>query len=108
VGGWYMEDAEVRMTPRRVMKMIEVTSDPRSEFFDLVRRENLPADELMGRRMETGLMAVLAQLRATANWHRIMREWVYADPPSTVLGEAEWRYFERKGTAQTPGLPSRV
>ena len=38
------------------------------------------------------------------NWHRIMREWVYADQPSTVLGEAEWRYFERRGTSQTPGL----
>ncbi len=108
VGGWYMQDAEVEITPRRVMKMIEVTSDPRSDFYDLVRRESVPADELMGRRMETGLLAVLAQLRATANWHRIMREWVYADPPSTVLGEAEWRYFERRGTRQTPGLPSRV
>ncbi|MGH2983643.1 MAG: ABC1 kinase family protein [Solirubrobacterales bacterium] len=108
VGGWYMQDEEVQITPKRVMKMVEVTSDPRSDFFDLVRRESLPADELMGRRMETGLLAVLAQLRATANWHRIMREWVYADPPSTVLGEAEWRYFERRGTAQTPGLPSRV
>jgi predicted unusual protein kinase regulating ubiquinone biosynthesis (AarF/ABC1/UbiB family) len=104
VGGWYMEDRPIKITPERVMKMIEVTSDPRSDFFDLVRRESLPADELMGRRMETGLLAVLAQLRASANWHRIMREWVYADPPSTVLGEAEWRYFERRGTAQTPGL----
>jgi len=108
VGGWYLEDGEVRITPKRVMKMIEVTSDPRSDFYDLVRRESLPADELMGRRMETGLLAVLAQLRATANWHRIMREWVYADPPSTVLGEVEWRFFERRGTTQTPGLPSRV
>src|SRR5262245_56419111 len=108
VGGWYLEDGEVQITPKRVMKMIEVTSDPRSDFFDLVRKENLPADELMGRRMETGLVAVLAQLRATANWHRIMREWVYADPPSTVLGEVEWRFFERRGTTQTPGLASRV
>jgi predicted unusual protein kinase regulating ubiquinone biosynthesis (AarF/ABC1/UbiB family) len=107
VGGWYLEDGEVRITPKLVMRMIEVTSDPRSDFFDLVRKENLPADELMGRRMETGLMAVLAQLRATANWHRIMREWVYADPPSTVLGEVEWRYFERRGTTQTP-LASRI
>ena len=52
--------------------------------------------------------AVLAQLGAKANWHRIMREWVYADPPSTVLGEAEWRYFEGRGTRQTPGLPTRA
>jgi predicted unusual protein kinase regulating ubiquinone biosynthesis (AarF/ABC1/UbiB family) len=108
VGGWYLEDGEVRISPKRVMKMIEVTSDPRSDFYDLVRKESLPADELMGRRMETGLLAVLAQLRATANWHRIMREWVYADPPSTVLGEVEWRFFERRGTHQTPGLASRV
>ncbi|HKH22291.1 MAG TPA: AarF/ABC1/UbiB kinase family protein [Solirubrobacterales bacterium] len=108
VGGWYLQDGQVQITPKRVMKMIEVTSDPRSDFYDLVRKESLPADELMGRRMETGLLAVLAQLRATANWHRIMREWVYADPPSTVLGEVEWRFFERRGTTQTPGLPSRV
>ncbi len=108
VGGWYLEDAEVRISPKRVMKMIEVTSDPRSDFFDLLRKESLPADELMGRRMETGLLAVLAQLRATANWHRIMREWVYADRPSTVLGEAEWRYFESRGTKQTPVFPTRV
>jgi len=108
VGGWYLEDGEVRISPKRVMKMIEVTSDPRSDFYDLVRRESLPADELMGRRMETGLLAVLAQLRATANWHRIMREWVYADPPSTVLGEVEWRFFERRGTHRTPGLATRV
>ena len=108
VGGWYLEDKQTEITPKLVMRMIEVTSDPRSDFFDLVRKESLPADELMGRRMETGLLAVLAQLRATANWHRIMREWVYADPPSTVLGEAEWRYFERRGIGQTPGLPSRV
>jgi predicted unusual protein kinase regulating ubiquinone biosynthesis (AarF/ABC1/UbiB family) len=108
VGGWYLQDGEVRISPKRVMKMIEVTSDPRSDFYDMVRKESLPADELMGRRMETGLLAVLAQLRATANWHRIMREWVYADPPSTVLGEVEWRFFERRGTAQTSGLPSRV
>ncbi len=108
VGGWYMEDAEVEITPERVMRVVEVTSDPRSEYYDLMRRESVPADELMGRRMETGLLAVLAQLRATANWHKIMREWVYADPPSTVLGGAEWRYFERRGTARTPGVAGRT
>jgi hypothetical protein len=51
---------------------------------------------------------VLAQLRATANWHRIMREWVYADPPSTVLGEVEWRFFEGRGVVRTPVFPTRV
>jgi predicted unusual protein kinase regulating ubiquinone biosynthesis (AarF/ABC1/UbiB family) len=105
VGGWYMEDREYQVSARLVMKVIESTSDPRSEYFDLMRRESVPAEELMGRRMETGVLAVLAQLEAKRNWHRIMREWVYADPPETELGEQEWAYFEERGVMRVPGLP---
>jgi len=107
VGGWYMEDGEYEVSAKRVMKIIESTSDPRSEYFDLMRRESLPAEELMGRRMETGVVAVLAQLGAKRNWHRIMREWVYADPPATELGEAEWAYFESRGQRRVPGYAGR-
>jgi predicted unusual protein kinase regulating ubiquinone biosynthesis (AarF/ABC1/UbiB family) len=108
VGGWYMEDREIELTPERVMKVIESTSDPRSEYFDLMRRESLPAEELMGRRMETGMLAVLAQLRARRNWHRIIREWIYADPPSTELGEQEWAYFAERGERRIPGIADRA
>src|SRR6266511_1549973 len=108
VGGWYMEDRAIQLTPERVMKVIESTSDPRSEYFDLMRRESLPAEELMGRRMETGVLAVLAQLRAQRNWHRISREWIYADPPATELGEQEWAYFEERGERRVPGIAQRA
>jgi predicted unusual protein kinase regulating ubiquinone biosynthesis (AarF/ABC1/UbiB family) len=108
VGGWYIEDREIQLTPERVMKVIESTSDPRSEYYDLMRRESIPAEELMGRRMETGVLAVLAQLRATRNWHRIGREWIYADPPATELGELEWAYFEERGERRVPGLAERT
>lgn len=104
VGGWYMEDRDLEITPDLVMQVIEATHDPRSEYYDLMRRESIPAEELMGRRMEIGVLAVLGQLRAKRNWHRIMREWVYADPPCTPLGEAEWEYFESRGIEQVPGL----
>ena len=104
VGGWYLEDKEYEVSARRVMKIIESTSDPRSEYYDLMRRESLPAEELMGRRMETGVVAVLAQLRARRNWHRFMREWVYADEPETELGEQEWAYFEGRGVKRVPGI----
>lgn len=107
VGGWYMEDAEIEVSPERVMKMIEVTSDPRNEYFGMLRKETLPADELLGRRMESGLMAVLAQLGAKANWHRISREWIYGEDPTTVLGRAEHDYFEQRGFEPIPGLGSR-
>ncbi|HEV2727086.1 MAG TPA: AarF/ABC1/UbiB kinase family protein [Solirubrobacterales bacterium] len=105
VGGWFVtEDRDLEITPRRVMKIIESTNDPRSEYYDVMRRASLPADELMGRRMEIGVVAVLGQLRAKRNWHRIAREWVYADPPATELGELEWDYFEERGVKRTPGL----
>ncbi len=107
VGGWYIEDREYEVSSRRVAKIIESASDPRSEYFDLTRRESLPAEELMGRRMETGVIAVLAQLRAKRNWHRIMREWVYADEPATELGAQEWEYFESRGVRRVPGIASR-
>ena len=108
VGGWYMEDRDYEVSPRRVMKIIESTSDPRSEYFDLMRRESLPAEELMGRRMETGVVAVLAQLHARRNWHRIMREWVYGEAPETELGQQEWDYFEARGIKRVPGIASRA
>ena len=97
VGGWYMEDRDVTIDSRRVMDAITAVSDPRSQFFRLMRLENVPANELMGRRMESGVLAVLGQLEATGNWYRIGREWWFADPPATELGEEEWAYFESRG-----------
>ena len=97
VGGWYMDDREVTIDSRLVMDAIAAVSDPRSQFFDLMRRENVPANELMGRRMEVGVMAVLGQLTATRNWYAIGREWWFGDPPATELGRDEWAYFESRG-----------
>jgi predicted unusual protein kinase regulating ubiquinone biosynthesis (AarF/ABC1/UbiB family) len=97
VGGWYMEDREIRLDSQRVMEAIAAVSDPRSDFYRLLRRENIPANELMGRRMETGVLAVLARLEARRNWHRIGREWWFGDRPATELGELEREFFESRG-----------
>ena len=108
VGGWYMEDREVTVDSQRVMTAIAAVSDPRSEFYRLMRRENLPANELMGRRMESGVLAVLGQLEATRNWYRIGREWWFADPPATQLGEQEWAYFESRGEKRVRRFAARA
>jgi predicted unusual protein kinase regulating ubiquinone biosynthesis (AarF/ABC1/UbiB family) len=107
VGGWYLEDREVEVDSELVMRAIASVSDPRSEFFDLMRRENLPANELMGRRMETGVLAVLGQLRARRNWNRIGREWWFADEPATELGRQEWDYFESRGQRRVRKFSAR-
>jgi predicted unusual protein kinase regulating ubiquinone biosynthesis (AarF/ABC1/UbiB family) len=97
IGGWYMQDRDVTIDSEVVMNAIAAVTDPRAGFYDLWRRENLPANELMGRRMETGVLAVLGQLRATRNWYRIGREWWFGEEPATELGRAEWAYFESRG-----------
>ena len=64
-------------------------SDPRSRHFGKMRHETLPPDHLFGRRLEMLTLAVMSQLRAKGNWHRIAREWIFGDPPVTELGAAE-------------------
>ncbi|MCW2991967.1 MAG: hypothetical protein JWM73_2561 [Solirubrobacterales bacterium] len=97
VGGWYMVDEDLTIDADTVMTAMAAMTDPRSEFYDLVRQQSLPADELMGQRMQTGVLAVLGQLGATRNWMRIGQEWWLAAEPATDLGAAEWAYFEAKG-----------
>src|SRR5829696_324922 len=97
VGGWYMEDRDVTIDSSRVMQAIAAVSDPRSNFYRVMRRENLPANELMGRRMESGVLAVLGQLEATRNWYRIGREWWFGEPPATELGEQERAWASESG-----------
>ena len=99
VGGWYLEDGEREISSEYVMGVIAAMSDPRSDFYSLMRRENVPANELMGRRMEIGVLAVLGQLDARRNWHRIAREWWFGDPPSTELGRLEREFWEARSLA---------
>src|SRR3989454_8368058 len=108
VGGWYLQDREVTIDSEYVMNVITAISDPRSEFYDMMRRENVPANELMGRRMETGVLAVLGQLNATRNWCRIGREWWFADEPATELGQEEWAYFESRGEKRIRKFAARA
>jgi hypothetical protein len=42
-------------------------------------------------------LAVLSQLHARANWHRIAREWMYGDPPQTELGREEAAFYGADG-----------
>ena len=90
---WYATDQEVELTPEIATQVVIDMSDPRSRHYEQMRNENVPADHLFGRRLETLTLAVLGQLRAKANWHRIMREWAYGDEPTTELGRQEAEFF---------------
>ena len=53
-------------------------------------------EHLIGRRLELLVLAVLGELEASANWHRIAREWMYGDEPVTELGRQEAAFLASK------------
>ena len=91
---WYTVDAEVALTPDYATQVLIDMSDPRSEYFGQLRHESAPPDHIFGRRMEVLTLAVISQLYARGNFHRIVREWYYGDPPETELGAAEAAFYK--------------
>jgi hypothetical protein len=94
--GWYVTDEEVALTPEFATRVLIESSDPRSTHFRHMRHQDMVPEHLFGRRMEMLTLAVLGQLRASSNWHRIAREWMYGDEPVTELGRQEAEFYTRQ------------
>jgi predicted unusual protein kinase regulating ubiquinone biosynthesis (AarF/ABC1/UbiB family) len=90
---WYVLDEEIELEPEIATQVMIDMSDPRSQHFGQMRHETLPADHLFGRRVEMLTLAVLSQLRARGNFHRVAREWMYGDDPVTELGRQEAAFY---------------
>jgi predicted unusual protein kinase regulating ubiquinone biosynthesis (AarF/ABC1/UbiB family) len=97
---WYTTaDEVVPLTPEIATQVMIESSDPRSSHFREMRHQTIRPEHLFGRRMEMLTLAVLSQLRARANWHRIAREWMYGEAPVTELGREEADFYGRSGVA---------
>ncbi len=84
----------------------EYATETVRRFFDsttpegqILKHTNVPPNFVVVQRINLGLYAVLARLRATANWHRIgLETWPWLDAPaSTPLGEMEAAWRARVG-----------
>jgi predicted unusual protein kinase regulating ubiquinone biosynthesis (AarF/ABC1/UbiB family) len=93
INAWYAEDTPVTLTPRYVSSLLAHAGDPRSQYWDLMRNETVPAESLLSSRMQVMTLAAVGGLGATANWHRMMCEWLYQSPPTSALGLAEADFF---------------
>ncbi|MET9491716.1 AarF/ABC1/UbiB kinase family protein [Nocardia sp. NPDC006630] len=89
---WALVDEDLTITPELASGAFILAVDPRGSEFAGMKQQNLPPEHLFSRRAEFLTFGVLGQLEATANWHRIAREWLYGDDPVTELGRAhrEW------------------
>jgi predicted unusual protein kinase regulating ubiquinone biosynthesis (AarF/ABC1/UbiB family) len=94
---WYTTDEVVELSPEIATEVMIESSDPRSSHFREMRHQDMRPEHLFGRRMEMLTLAVLSQLRARNNWHRIAREWMYGDRPVTELGRQEAEFYGRTG-----------
>ena len=82
-----------RLDPEYVRETMERGGSPASEYFDELRRQDMPPQALLLRRMEALLFSVLGELRAGADWGTLALEYIAEEPPSTELGRAEGEWL---------------
>jgi hypothetical protein len=93
MGAWYLEPGERRFSPGYVADLLDSTGGPRSPWFDQMRRQTIPPQALLLRRMEGLVFATLGEARASADWNAIAREFYLDAPPATPLGEEEAAFW---------------
>jgi predicted unusual protein kinase regulating ubiquinone biosynthesis (AarF/ABC1/UbiB family) len=91
--GWFLNDVALTMTPRTASEAIIQSLSPATDYLDEMRGQQVPPEHALLVRTVVSSMALLGQLGATANWHRIAREWIYGDAPATELGQLEADFF---------------
>jgi predicted unusual protein kinase regulating ubiquinone biosynthesis (AarF/ABC1/UbiB family) len=91
-GEWTFTTGFRRLTPEYVRATMEQSGSPASPYFEEMRRQTIPPQALLLRRMEGLLFSVLGELRAGADWGALALEYVAGAEPSTELGrvEAAW------------------
>jgi predicted unusual protein kinase regulating ubiquinone biosynthesis (AarF/ABC1/UbiB family) len=99
INAWYMNDDSVTLPSQYVSALLAHAGDPRSEYWDLMKNETIPSESVFASRMQAMTLGTVGQLGATANWHRIMSEWICGSLPTSPLGLAEARFFDVPGVA---------
>ncbi|KIA66793.1 ABC1 kinase family protein [Nocardia vulneris] len=86
---WASTPGEVTLAPDVINDAVLVTINPAAAHFDLARKQSMPADQAVVLRMMLMVIATAGQLRATCDWHQILREWLDNAAPVGELGRAD-------------------
>jgi hypothetical protein len=89
----------VTITPEWSSQTVQRFFDPTGPYGEIAKAANLPASFVIIQRINLGLMAILGDLAATANFRRVAEElWPWVDrPPTTQMGKAEAAWFADRG-----------
>lgn len=91
-----VEDRNYQFTREFIAERTAAMMDVKNPWWAFLRLLNLPRWAILLFRLEIGLFAVLAQLEAEANWHKITMEFYDDCPPSTELGKLEHDWLAEK------------
>ena len=86
------EDREFAFSREYNARSFKQIFKPDGKFGGLSKQLNMPRDFVFVNRIQWGVHSILAHLGARANFHRIQRELLFGDPPSTELGRIDERF----------------
>ena len=78
---------------------------PEGRFSGMQKRMTMPGDFVFVNRIQWGVFSILGHLGAKRNFHRIHREYLWNEPPSTPLGQDDAAYWAKRGVVHTPAAP---
>jgi predicted unusual protein kinase regulating ubiquinone biosynthesis (AarF/ABC1/UbiB family) len=100
--GMFLQPQPFTITPQYVTRLIEHEFSPTGPSRNIVRSINAPGDFVFITRIDMGLMSVLAELQATADWRSIQDELDFGAAPSTPIGEAEAAFWAAAAPEPVP------
>ncbi len=90
-----------QITPEIAAGIIQNEASPTGPHGRVVRSLGFPGDHVFLSRIDLGLLSVLAELRATAEWRGIQAELDDDAPPATPMGTAEAAFWAAHPQAAT-------
>ena len=101
-GDWYFQPGFRRLSPAYVAEVVERGGSPRSPWFEQMRRQTIPPQALLIRRMEGLVFTVLGELRAGADWNALATEFFAGEPAGTPLGDQDRAFWDDRRSTGRP------
>ncbi|MBV8947071.1 MAG: AarF/ABC1/UbiB kinase family protein [Solirubrobacterales bacterium] len=96
---WYWDEQPFSVTPECVAAVTRRRNSPTGPSAEVLRYlQAAPGATILGR-MDTEVMSVIAQLRATGLWGSIAAEFYEEQPPVTEMGKLEHAFLTRHPAA---------
>ena len=85
----FSRDRTFTFTKEYTARSLRMVFAPDGEFTGMTKQMNMPPDFVFVNRIQWGVYSILSSLRASGNFHRIHREYLFGEAAATEMGRAE-------------------